>query len=138
MSSCYAQKTNFKQEEEKIMQCWADWPQKAQAGHPEYYFADDAVITGQKILSARGKNDIIKFYASMPKIPGMVIKWNERPNIMHFSRSGDMAYSIDTLKISVPDSTGKLQTEVNQGVHIWNKDSNGNWRVVLLTINPQK
>jgi ketosteroid isomerase-like protein len=136
VASCNLQKAKFNQEEEKIVQCWMDWPKKSLAGHPEFYFADNAVITGQKIPSARGKNEIINFYAAMPKMPGMVVKWNEKPNIIHFSKSGDMAYSIDTLRISVPDSTGIVQTTVNQGIHVWSKDPEGNWKVVLLTMYP--
>jgi ketosteroid isomerase-like protein len=135
--NCAAQKVNLKQEEEKIVKCWVDWPAKATAGAPEFYFADDAVLTGPKVPLSRGKDEITKFYAAMPKIPGMVIKWNEKPNIIRFSLSGDMAYSIDTLRVSMPDGAGKIQTEISHGIHVWNKDMSGNWRVSLLSIYPK-
>jgi len=71
-----------------------------------------------------------------PKIPGMVIKWNDKPNIVEISREGQMAYSIDTMRMSVPDSSGAMQTRVNQGIHVWRKESDGSWRVSLLTMYP--
>jgi ketosteroid isomerase-like protein len=138
LASCGQQKVNIKDEEEKIVQCWTDWPKKAISGDPTYYFADNAIMMGQEQPTFKGKEDISKFYASMPKIPGLQVKWNDRPNIIEFSQDGQMAYSVDTLKLSVTDKTGTVQTKVNQGLHVWKKDNEGNWRVTLLSLYSKK
>jgi ketosteroid isomerase-like protein len=49
-----------------------------------------------------------------------------------------MAYSLDTLELSIPDSTGKVQTLMNRGLHLWKKDDQGNWRVTLMMVYPEK
>ncbi|MBS1975841.1 MAG: hypothetical protein JST46_00620 [Bacteroidetes bacterium] len=136
LTSCGQQSVDIKNEEEKILQCWTDWPKKAVSGSPEYYFADDAIMMGQEQPTFKGKAEIAKFYAGMPKIPGLQIKWNDRPNIIEFSQDGRMAYSVDTLKFSMTDTTGTVQTKINQGLHVWRKDNEGNWRVSLLSIYP--
>lgn len=137
LACCGQQEVNLKNEEEKIVQCWMDWPKKAVGGDPAFYFADNAIMMGQEQPSIKGKGEISKFYAAMPKIPGLQVKWNERPNIIEFSKDGEMAYSVDTLKFSMTDTTGTVQTKINQGIHVWKKDNEGNWRVSLLTLYPK-
>lgn len=70
----------------------------------------------------------------------MDIKWeNEnKPNIIQFSKDGDMAYSLDRNETSAPDSTGKMQKIPNKVLHIWKKDKEGNWKVSLLMVCPEK
>ncbi len=132
-AACRQQKVNFKGEEEKITFAWTDWSKKAATGKPEliaYYFADDAIVIAPKIplmQSVNGKADIIKMYASAPTNFEMDMKWeNEnKPNIVEFSKDGDMAYCLDRNEISVPDSTGKIQMIPNKVLHIWKKDKEG-------------
>lgn len=131
------QEVNLKDEESKIVQCWMDWPKKAANGDPAFYFADNAIIMGQELPPIKGKGEISKFYSAMPRVPGQQIKWNEKPNIIELSRDGEMAYSVDTLKFIMTDTTGVVQTKISQGIHVWKKDNEGNWRVSLLTVYPK-
>ncbi len=142
-AACRQQKVNFKGEEEKITFAWTDWSKKALTGKPEliaYYFADDAIVIAPKTQPVNGKAEIIKIYASAPTNFELDIKWeNEnKPNIIQFSKDGNMAYSLDRNETPVPDSTGKIQMMPNKVLHIWKKDKEGNWKVSLLMVCPEK
>lgn len=142
-TACKQQKVNFKGEEEKITFAWTDWSKKASTGKPDsiaYYFADDAIVIAPKTPPVNGKAEMIKMYASAPTNFEMDIKWeNEnKPNIIQFSKDGDMAYSLDRNETPAPDSTGKMQMIPNKVLHIWKKDKEGNWKVSLLMVSPEK
>lgn len=142
-AACRQQKVNFKGEEEKITFAWTDWSKKALTGKPEliaYYFADDAIVIAPKTQPVNGKAEIIKIYASAPTNFELDIKWeNEnKPNIIQFSKDGNIAYSLDRNETPVPDSTGKIQMMPNKVLHIWKKDKEGNWKVSLLMVCPEK
>lgn len=72
----------------------------------------------------------------MPKNPSLKVNWGETPNVIGFSKDGDVAYSLDKQEMSMTDSTGTIQTKVNQAIHIWKKDKEGNWKVDLLLTYP--
>lgn len=139
--SCGQQAPNLKEEQEKITTVWQDWPTKAKTGKPElmaYYFADSATLMGQEFSLQKGKGAITKFFAAVPKLPSMTVNWGEKPNIIRFSKDGDMAYSLDKQEVSMKDSTGHVQTKVSQAIHVWKKDNDGNWKVDLLLSYPIK
>jgi ketosteroid isomerase-like protein len=135
--SCAQNRFNAEEEKAKIRQSWNDWSLKAQAGQPEYYFSDSAIYMIQGQPTAKGKQEISRVFSNRPNIPGMKVNWHG-PYIIDFSRTGDMAYSLDTLELSIPDSTGKVQTLMNRGLHLWKKDDQGNWRVTLMMVYPEK
>ncbi len=140
LASCGQQKTNLKDEEEKIVQCWVDWPKKAITGDPElgaYYFADSAVVMGQGQPTIKGKGELGKFFSTFAKTPGLKVNWGPRPKIIDFSEDGSMAYSVDIQELTIPDSTGTV-TLTNQALHVWKKESNGDWRVSFVMMYPRK
>jgi ketosteroid isomerase-like protein len=140
-AGCGQQEPNLKDEEQKIIKCWQDWPMKAKTGKPEleaYYFADSAIFMGQEVPLIKGKPELIKFFSVSPKFPALKVNWGEKPNIIGFSRDGDMAYSLDRQELSITDSAGTVQTKVNQAIHVWKKDRKGNWKVDFLMTYPVK
>ncbi len=142
-ASCKQQKVDFKEEEEKITHAWTDWSKKASTGKPEqiaYYFADDALIVDQAPEPVKGKAEMIKIYAAAPTNFEMDIKWEDeaKPHLIQFSEDGDMAYSLDKMQAPVQDSTGVAKMVRNKVLHIWKKDKEGNWKVSLLMVSPEK
>jgi ketosteroid isomerase-like protein len=139
LSACNQQNVNIEKEKENLVKLWQDWPTKAKTGDPElwaYYFADDAMIMGQEQPPIKGKGELINFFSVFSKIPGLKVNWGERPNIIEFSKNGDMAYSVDKQEISMTDSTGTVQTKINQALLVWKKDEKGNWRAALVFMYP--
>lgn len=141
--SCGQTKVNFKDEEEKITFAWTDWSKKALTGKPDslaYYYADDALIIGTDPEFIKGKAEVTKIYADAPANFELDIKWDneEKPNIIHFSNDGSMAYSLDGNAVPIPDSTGTIQMKHNKVLHIWKKDYEGNWKVSLLMVYPER
>jgi len=140
---CKQPEVNFKIEKEKITFAWTDWSKKAMTGKPEliaYYFADDALVLEPNAKPINGKAEMIKIYAAAPTNFELDIKWeNENePNIIQFSKDGDMAYSLDKNIASIPDSIGKIRKAHNNVLHLWKKDKEGNWKVSLLMFCPYK
>lgn len=134
---------DFKEEEQKITNAWTDWSKKASTGKPEqiaYYFADDALIVDQAPEPVKGKAEMIKIYAAAPTNFEMDIKWEDeaKPHLIKFSEDGDMAYSLDKMQAPVQDSTGATKMVRNKVLHIWKKDNEGNWKVSLLMVSPEK
>lgn len=143
LASCRQHKIDFKEEEEKITKAWTDWSKKAATGKPEeiaYYFADDALIVDQALEPVKGKAEMIKIYAATPNNFEMDIKWEDeaKPHLIKFSKYGDMAYSLDKMQAPVKDSTGITKMVKNKVLHIWKKDDEGNWKVSLLMVSPEK
>lgn len=83
---------------------------------------------------------MIKIYAAAPTNFELDIKWeNENePNIIQLSKDGDMAYSLDKMQATVPDSAGTTHMVRNNVLHLWKKDKEGNWKVSLLMVCPEK
>ena len=143
LAGCEQAKVNFKEEGKKITSAWTDWSKKALSGNPDslaYYYADDAIIIGTEPEFIKGKAEVIKIYADAPTNFELDIKWDdeEKPNIIQFSNDGSMAYSLDGNAVHMPDSTGTIHMIRNKVLHIWKKDSEGNWRVSLLMVYPQR
>lgn len=140
---CGRPNVNLKDEKEKITYAWTDWSKKAMTGKPDliaYYFADDAIVLEPNSKPVNGKSEMTKIYAAAPTNFELDIKWeNENePNIIGFSKDGDMAYSLDKNETPVPDSTGTIHLVRNNVLHLWKKDKEGNWKVSLLMVCPEK
>ena len=140
IAACKQPRVNIELEKEAIAKCWTDWPKKAMTRDPElgtYYFADDATIMGQELPTVKGKRELIKFFSPMLKDTGVKVNWGEKPDIIEFSEDGTMAYSIDKQELSRTDSTGKVETKINQALHVWKKDNKGDWKVSLVFMYPK-
>lgn len=143
LTACKQKKVDFKEEERQITFAWTDWSKKAISGKPDslaYYYADEAQIIGTEPEFINSKAEMVKIYAAAPTNFEMDIKWDndDKPNIIQFSNDGSMAYSLDGNQIQMPDSTGKNQLIHNKVLHIWKKDKDGNWRVSLLMVYPER
>ncbi len=143
LAACVQAKVDFKEEERKITAAWTDWSSKAVSGKPDslaYYYADDALIIGTDPEFIKGKAAVIKVYADALTNFELDIKWDDekKPNIINFSNDGSMAYSLDGNAVQMPGAAGTMQMIHNKVLHIWKKDTDGNWRVSLLMVYPQR
>jgi ketosteroid isomerase-like protein len=83
---------------------------------------------------------MIKIYAAAPTNFEMDIKWEDeaKPHLIKFSEDGNMAYSLDKMQAPALDSKGATKMLRNKVLHIWKKDNEGNWKVSLLMVCPEK
>lgn len=120
------------------MESWMDWPKKVEAGDPGFYWAEDAVILGQGQLTVKGKENAEFVVASLQKIPGFSMRWDERPTSIEISKDGEMAYLLAKNEINMPDSSGAIVKQINQALQVWKKDGAGNWKAAVVIMYPQK
>lgn len=138
ISSCSQQKMGAKAEVEKLMQTSRDWSQVASTGDIEKtlgYWSDDAVVmmAGQSIL--KGKEEIRKMVEGSFKTPGFKISWE--PQSGEVSQSGDMAYLVEKVTMSMSDSTGRIITLHSQGATVWKKQTDGSWKNAVDISTPE-
>lgn len=137
LTACQSRPVDMNNESLQIKKAWEEWEKQGKAGDPAYGLSDDIIYMLQGQPTARGKEEFKKLFANLPKIPGMSVEW-KGPNIIDIAKAGDMAYSLDTLKISFPDSVGQTHNVFNHGIHLWKKNQQGQWKVSLLMVYPFK
>ena len=129
-SSCNQQPVvDQKAEEEKLMELSRQWA-KSQSNE-EYlgYWAEDALFKspGEPVL--RGTAEISKMLERDSQIPGFEVDWE--PKEAFVSKSGDLGYLIENLRVSMNDSLGNKMEFYNKVVTIWKKQEDGTWKNVV-------
>ncbi len=130
-------KVNASAEEAAIRRTDADWLAAASAhdlGRVLPFWADDATILTPGTPPIVGKDAIRKYVSGAFATPGFSITWKTEK--IEVSRSGDLAYSTATNRISLNTPDGKPVTQENRGVAIWRKQVDGSWKVVLDVGSP--
>jgi ketosteroid isomerase-like protein len=82
LNSCQQPKPNLENEKQTIIKNWSDWEVKAKAGDPAYYWADDVVIMGPGAPTIKGKEEFLKMFSNMQKIPGFNMTWDKQPSVI--------------------------------------------------------
>jgi ketosteroid isomerase-like protein len=82
-------------------------------------------ITGTAAIRA-----LIEGFYALPNLSGT---W--QPTRVEASRSGDLAYSTGTYKLTFNDPSGKPVTERGKYVEIWRHQADGSWRMVVESFN---
>ena len=134
--SCELQKVDIKAEKENITKNWVDWEEKAKGGDPGYYWADDLVIMGPGRPPLKGKEEFLKMFSGMQKIPGFSSTWDKEPSVIEISKDGQMAYLFAKNKVTMTDSTGTVQSGFNQALQVWKKDKEGKWKAAVSVMYP--
>jgi ketosteroid isomerase-like protein len=82
---------------------------------------------------ATGTNAVRELFKGFMALPDLKITW--QPTEVHAAESGELGYSVGTYEMSFKDPTGK--TVVDQGKYgtVWQKQSDGRWKVVLDVFN---
>ena len=94
-------------------------------GYASYATADARWLPPESpALSGR---EAIERWFSPP--PGFSIAW-EHPHVV-VSRSGDIAYSVGTYKLSGQDRDGRTQVTEGKLVNVWHKQADGSWKIAV-------
>ena len=99
-------------------------PDKAAA-----FWSDDATIYAPNAPAIIGKQAIRSYVAGAFASPDFSISWTTDKIVV--ARSGDMAYSTGSDKLTYRTPDKRLVTEKTQGVVVWKKQSDGAWKAVI-------
>ncbi len=92
-------------------------------------FADDAQLLPPDAPAITGKEGVRNFASEITAIPGFAVSWQTTQ--AEVSRSGDLGYTLATLELSVNDADGNPVTRRGKDVHVWKKQPDGSWKVVI-------
>lgn len=138
--SCGRPQVNIAEEKAKILHNWNDWGVKSKTGNLDsitYYWTDDAVVMSQGQPTVKGKENLKKMIAGMPKTPGGGIAW-DTPASIEISADGQMAYLFARNVFSIPDSSGAIVKISNQAIQVWRIDKDGVWRSAVVMMYPER
>ncbi len=92
-------------------------------------YAVDATIYPPTSATVSGLDGVRQFAAEFTSVPGLTLSF--RPLVIDVSRDGDMGYTINAVEITVPDEAGNPVTELIRDFHLWRKQEDGSWKVVV-------
>jgi uncharacterized protein (TIGR02246 family) len=137
-AGCGAQhKVNLSTEEAAIRRTDAGWLAAASAHDLDRilpFWADDATILAPGTPAIVGKDAIRKYVSTSFATPGFSITWTTGK--VEVARSGDLAYSYGTDRITLNTSDGKSVREENRAVAVWKKQPDGSWKCVMDVMTP--
>ena len=130
-------KVDLAAEEAAIRRTDADWLAGAAAHDLDRtvpFWSDDATILAPGMPPVVGKEAIRKYVAGAFATPGFSITWKtERVDV---ARSGDMAYSSGSDRMSFNGPDGKPVIEESHSVAVWKKQPDGAWKCVMDVMSP--
>jgi uncharacterized protein (TIGR02246 family) len=119
------------QDEAAIHAAIKDWAAAAAVKDPEKFtsfYADDATVMLPNLPDPSGKAAIREAIGGMMKDPNFALSFAADKVVV--ARSGDIAYETGTYSLTTGDAKKKAATEKGHYVAVWQKQSDGSWRVV--------
>ena len=97
------------------------------------FYTDDAVLMAPDAPVVQGRENMQKYFETMLK---------EKPEFafntakVEVARSGDLAYSWGTGKVTGKDRKGKVSETNFKSASVWRKQADGGWKMVVDTWIP--
>ncbi len=121
---------------EAVMALSSEWSDLVASGSPEQvlaHWADDAVMMAPNLDFIEGKDAIAAYLEHYigedAVVPNFSIEWTPRSG--YVSKSGDLAYLIETNLIQFDDENGDRVSVPNKVITVWRKNENGEWKNVV-------
>ena len=92
-------------------------------------YMEDAVAYPPNEPTVEGRADFQEYAANFVSAPG--IQMNFGPPQVVVAASGDLGYTYAEGEITLDGPDGETITEVLRDFHVWAKDAEGAWRVVV-------
>ena len=115
----------------QIRQLDAEWSRAAQDRDVDRvvsFWADDAIVFPPGSPPVAGKAAIREFVTKSFQTPGFSISW--KTTNMAVSRSGDVAYTTGTNRVTFSAPDGRLVTVDGKAVAVWRRKE-GAWKCVI-------
>jgi ketosteroid isomerase-like protein len=75
------------------------------------------------------------FVEELQAIEGLAVTFDS-PDVV-VGAAGDVGYTVGTVQITAPGPDGELATTTVRDVHIWRKEDDGTWKLVIDIWNPE-
>lgn len=93
------------------------------------YWSEDAIVYPPASAPVAGKAAIREFVKKSLATPGFGISWKTTDVVI--AKSGDLAYTTDTNRITVNGPDGKQMVIPGKGVAIWRREKDGSWKCIV-------
>lgn len=117
----------------RILRLDADWSRAAAEGRDVdrvvSYWAEDAVVLPPGSPPVVGKSAIREFVAKSFQIPGFSISWRTTDVVV--ARSGELAYSTATNRVTFSGPEGKQVIVDGTAVAVWRREREGVWKCIV-------
>ena len=116
----------------QILQLDAAWSRAVEDRDVERavsFWADDAIVFPPGSPPVVGKVAIREFVTKSFQTPGFSISW--KTTTVAVSRSGDIAYTTGTNRVTFNAPAGKQGLVEGKAVAIWRRDASGTWKCVV-------
>jgi uncharacterized protein (TIGR02246 family) len=116
----------------EILRLDAEWSRAAQNGDVDRvlsFWADDAIVFPPASPAVVGTAAIREFVTKSFQTPGFTISW--KTTTVAVSRSGDIAYTTGTNRVTFNAPDGKQVTVEGKAVAVWRKEKGGSWKCVI-------
>ena len=97
------------------------------------FYTDDVIGMEPDAPVVQGKENKQRIFETMIKEKAEV-SW--KPVKVEVARSGDLAYSWGTGKVSTRDKKGKVTETTGKYVSVWKKQADGGWKIAIDTMIP--
>lgn len=118
-------------DEAAVRQTDENWSKAAQSKKVDdwvAFYSEDAVILPPNDKKASGKEDVRKYIGELLMLPGLALSWE--PSKVEVARSGDLAYTQGSYRMTFPDPHGKPMTDQGKTLEVWKKQADGTWKCV--------
>jgi uncharacterized protein (TIGR02246 family) len=116
----------------EIMRLDAEWSRAAQNRDFDRvlsFWADDAIVFPPASPAVVGSAAIREFVRKSFQTPGFSISW--KTTTVAVSRSGDIAYTTGTNRVTFNAPDGKQVTVEGKAVAVWRREKDGAWKCVI-------
>ena len=98
------------------------------------FWTTDGQVIGPGGPAVVGRDALRAMLAQTFAAPQSSVTWSTTDVVV--SANGDMAYSLGSNLLVMPDSAGHLDSLRGQAVVVWRKGSDGRWRVAIDVSTP--
>lgn len=123
-------------DEAAIREADVEWSNVAGAKDADQFVAfiggDGAVFPPNAKLLAT-KQEIRAWISELMANEGFEVSWE--PTKVVASSGGDLGYSVGTYELTVNDDKGEPVTDIGKYVTVWEKQSDGSWKVAADSFN---
>lgn len=123
-------------EEAVLRQADAEWLQAFEAKDVEgmvSFYAAEASVFPPNAPIVSGREAIREMWEELTANPGFELTWESVK--VEMSRSGDLAWVLETYALRMHDAEGQLQEDRGKAVLVWKKQPDGSWKAVADIFN---
>jgi uncharacterized protein (TIGR02246 family) len=116
----------------EILRLDTEWSRAAQNRDVDrvlFFWADDAIVFPPGSPAVSGKAAIREFVTKSFQTPSFNISW--KTTTVAVSRSGDIAYTTGTNRVTFSTPDGKQVTVEGKAVAVWRREKNDAWKCVI-------